>query len=349
MFKGIKRREVLAVALFYLFFSYLYHVTLKLNAYGYTIEAVEKFFSMVSFWKTSAMHYFVFFVASIPVWWLVFRILQQKPLLYRLLCHAVTMPIFVYGTQQIYYGISDALGYPHLIGRGQVWDLYIPALFYVLQFGILHAYEYYQEHQKKLLVEGELRQAALKSELAAIKAQLNPHFLYNVFNTINASVPPDSEHTRHLIGQLSDLFRYQLQASQQETVPLKEELEFVQKYLALEKARFEDRLQVEIEVADELMDEPIPPMLLQPLVENSVKHGLASLIDGGKISIKIFKSEDKLRFEIADTGIGVKDKSSLIGSGVGLSNTRMRLQKMYQTQMEFLDNHPRGLKIRFAL
>ena len=97
------------------------------------------------------------------------------------------------------------------------------------------------------------------------------------------------------------------------------------------------------------MDEPIPPMLLQPLVENSVKHGLASLIDGGKISIKIFKADEKLRFEIADTGVGVKDKSSLFGKGVGLSNTRMRLQKMYQTQMEFLDNHPRGLKIRFAL
>jgi signal transduction histidine kinase len=349
MFKGIKKWEIIAVALFYLFFSYLYHVTLKLNTYGYTMEAVEKFFSVVSFWKTSAMHYLIFFLASIPVWWLIFKFLQKKPLWNRILCHLVTMPIFVYGTQQVYYGISEVLGYPHLIGRGQVWDLYIPALFYVLQFGILHAYEYYQEHQKKLLVEGELRQAALKSELAAIKAQLNPHFLYNVFNTINASVPPESEHTRDLIGQLSDLFRYQLQASQQETVPLREELEFVKKYLALEKARFEDRLQVQVEVSPELLDEPIPPMLLQPLVENSVKHGIASLIDGGKISIKIFKSDDKLRFEIADTGVGVKDKNNLFGKGVGLTNTRMRLQKMYQSQMEFIDNQPQGLKIRFAL
>ena len=152
-----------------------------------------------------------------------------------------------------------------------------------------------------------------------------------------------------MIAQLSDLFRYQLQASQSELVPLREELEFVEKYLDLEKARFNERLQIDINVPDELLDERVPPMLLQPLVENSVKHGLASLIDGGSIYISIKKSEGKLKFEISDTGIGIKDKSAVFKKGMGLTNTRLRLQKMYDSQLELMDNEPRGLKIRFSL
>ena len=259
------------------------------------------------------------------------------------------MPIFVLGAQKVYYLIIEQLGFGHLRGSSQIWDIYIPSLIYLIQFGILHAYEYYKENQRKLIIEGELRQAALKSELAAIKAQLNPHFLYNVFNTINASVPPKQEKTRMLIATLSDLFRYQLKASKKELVSLEEELEFVKKYLELEKARFEERLNIRINVSKELYSEKIPPMLLQPLVENSVKHGISASLEGGEISISIFKEESKLKFEIADTGKGVTDKKSMFGKGIGLSNTQLRLQKMYQSQLEILDNQPQGLKIRFAI
>ena len=152
-----------------------------------------------------------------------------------------------------------------------------------------------------------------------------------------------------MIAQLSDLFRDQLQASQADLVTLEEELDFIAKYLELEKARFGDRLNVEINVPRNLYEEKIPPMLLQPLVENSVKHGLSSLIDGGTISISIFKDAGKLKFEIADTGVGVGDTKALFGKGVGLSNTRLRLQKMYQSNLEILDNSPTGLKVRFSI
>ena len=263
--------------------------------------------------------------------------------------HIITWPLFVLISQQTYYGLSEILGWGHLEGSSQAWDLYIPSLFYLIQFGILHAYEHYKDNQRKLKLEGELRQAALKSELAAIKAQLNPHFLYNVFNTINASVPAENEITRQMIAKLSDLFRYQLQAVRRELVPLKEELDFVKKYLDLEKARFEERLKIDIDVPEELMNEQVPPMLLQPLVENSVKHGLSSLIDGGTIGIKIFKEDSKLKFEISDTGVGIKDTKDIFKKGVGLANTKVRLLKMYQSQLELLDNDPSGLKIRFAI
>ncbi len=349
LFWGIRVKELLLLIALYFVFSFAYHLTLWLNRAGYDSEG-DNLFDFIAYMDDGyGLQYLIFFVLTIPIWWLLFRGMARQTIYKRLLIHIVTLPLFVLGAQQIFYFINESLGWGHLQGTGQVWDLYIPSLFYLIQFGIFHAYEYYLENQKKIILEGELRHAALKSELTAIKAQLNPHFLYNVFNTINASVPPENEQTRQMIAQLSDLFRYQLQATQQELVPLREELDFVKKYLELEKARFEERLKINVEVPEELMDECIPPMILQPLVENSVKHGLASLIEGGTISIKIFKEGGKLKFEISDTGVGIPDKNKAFEAGIGLSNTRARLQKMYQAQIELLDNTPQGLTVRFAI
>ncbi|MEL7124217.1 MAG: histidine kinase, partial [Bacteroidota bacterium] len=175
------------------------------------------------------------------------------------------------------------------------------------------------------------------------------HFLYNVFNTISASVPPQQEKTREMIAQLSDLFRYQLKASSSELVTLGEELDFVTIYLELEKARFEDRLKIKIDVPENLRKEMIPPMILQPLIENSIKHGISSLIKGGEVSIRIHKLNGVIYFEVADTGVGVEDKTNLFDKGIGLTNTKLRLEKIYGSEMIFSDNQPQGLKIQFAI
>lgn len=342
-------REVIGILSFYFFFSLLYHVVLWYISYYYEENGIWSWINLSDYWFSSGMQYVFFFIASFIIWFLGIYLLKKKSNTYQIAMVVMLIPIVVYIVRQIRYSIIDALGLGRLREAGTIWDLYIPLLFFLIQFGCFFAYRYFIENQRKLIVEGELRQAALKSELTAIKAQLNPHFLYNVFNTINASVPPKQEKTRQLIATLADLFRYQLRASKKELVPLSEEIEFVNKYLELEKARFEERLEIEMDVPIELHSEMVPPMLLQPLVENSVKHGISNSLKGGKISITIFKDEDKLKFEIADTGKGVEDKKSLFGKGVGLSNTQLRLQKMYQSQLEFLDNEPQGLKIRFSL
>lgn len=345
---GIKVKEFLALLGLYLFSSWAYYLAIWLN---YPIERRSqlKFFDLIAYLDASGVQYAVFFLFTIPAWWLIFRGLRRKSFWFRISLHLILLPCFVLISKYTYYSFAEFIGLGHLQGSGEIWDIYIPALFYQIQFAIFHVYEYYRENQHKLKLEGELKQAALKSELAAIKAQLNPHFLYNVFNTINASVPPKQEKTRTLIATLSDLFRYQLKASKKEFVSLEEELEFVKKYLELEKARFEERLNIKINVPMDLYQEKIPPMLLQPLVENSVKHGISNSLKGGEVSISIFKEGDKLKFEIADTGQGVTDKKSLFGKGIGLSNTQLRLQKMYQSQLEILDNDPQGLKICFAI
>lgn len=346
-----KRRlyEILGVFGFYLIFSFLYHVTLYANRGAFFTEGALGFLGLRQYWGTAGMQYTLFFFASIPVWFLIFKVLRRKQLWLRIGVLAILMIPLLYLIRYIHYAISDALGWNHLTGTGSVWDLYIPGLFLLIQFGFLFAYEHYRENQKKLKLEGELRQAALKSELSAIKAQLNPHFLYNVFNTINASLPAENEKTRNLIAELSDLFRYQLQATKEDLVPLKEEISFVKKYLALEKARFEDRLKVEFEVEESILEEKVPPMILQPLVENSIKHGLSSLIDGGTVSVRIYKENEKLKFIIEDDGVGVEDLNSIFDSGVGLTNTRKRLQKMYNSTMDISHNEPRGFRISFSI
>ncbi|MFD1064196.1 sensor histidine kinase [Winogradskyella litorisediminis] len=347
--KNIKLKELGIIFGFYLFFSVLYRIVLWYNMMKFREDGIWGWADPEGYWYMSGMQYFFYFIASIVIWFLGVRLLKDRPKLLQIAVVVILIPITVYFVREWRYLLLDAMGETHLTGTGSVWDWYIPTLFMMIQFGCFFAYRYFKENQQKLKVEGELKTAALKSELSALKAQLNPHFLYNIFNTISASVPPENEKTRYLIAELSDLFRYQLKASQVEKVPLREELEFVNKYLALEKERFQERLKVSINVEENLLDEMVPPMLLQPLVENSVKHGLSSLIEGGEISISIFKKEDKLHFEIADTGIGIENKLSVFDKGIGLTNTKLRLEKMYQTTLNLSDNSPKGLKISFTL
>lgn len=152
-----------------------------------------------------------------------------------------------------------------------------------------------------------------------------------------------------MIATLADMFRYQLQASQSELVTIRDEINFVNQYLELEKARFEERLVIKTSIPAAILDEKIPPMIIQPLVENAVKHGISSLIDGGEVIIEINKINHKLYFSIADTGIGIKDKSAVLGKGIGLTNIKLILEKTYNSSLKLSDNLPQGLKIEFEI
>lgn len=344
---GITYKEYAFVAGFYLFSSVSYYATLWFNRQDYVKN--DPAIWLFNGFGDQAFDYVFKLLLTIPIWWLIFRKLKHWKLWQRLCLHLIFLPAFTIIWQRVFYAFTDYFSYGHLSGSAEIWDIYIPGLFYVLQFGIFHAYEYYIDNQNKLKLEAELRESVLKSELSALKAQLNPHFLYNVFNTISASVPPEQEKTREMIANLSDLFRYQLRASQSETVPLKDELDFVKQYLDLEKARFENRLRIGINVDENLLNRQVPPMILQPLVENAIKHGISGVIEGGEVAISITKQGEKLHFEISDTGVGIKDKSQLVNAGVGLTNTKLRLEKMFNSVIQFTDNQPSGLKVSFSI
>ena len=343
------RRELLSLLAFYLVFSLLYHGVLEYLTSNRDKDSWSEFFSPRDYWWNAGQQYLGYLLVSVAIYFLLLRPLGRRAQWVQIAAVFTAAAPAIYLTRELRYYWLDRLGRWHLEGTNAVWDLYIPTLFLLCQFGCYFAYANFRENQRKLAVEGELRQHALKSELAAIKAQLNPHFLYNVFNTINAALPPGSEEARTMVSRLSDLFRYQLRASREELVPLGDELAFVTNYLELEHARFKDRLQVAINVAPELLPRRVPSMLLQPLVENCVKHGLSSLVEGSSITIDVFERDGKLHFRIADTGVGVADKSTLFGRGIGLTNTRLRLDKMYGSVLEILDNQPHGLVVAFAI
>jgi two-component system, LytTR family, sensor kinase len=339
----------LAAALGFYFFNYLtYVVTLTYNESAYANRSWD--YLLRYYAENQAFDYTFKFILTIPLCYLYFKIIKHWRLPFKIALHVLTMVAFVLTWQKMFYWTMESLGQGHLRGASQVWDLYIPALFYIIQFSLFHGFEYYNQWQEQKEIEHQLRQISLENELSAIKAQLNPHFLYNVFNTISASVPPEQERTREMIADLSDLFRYQLKASRTELVPLREEIEFVDKYLDLEKARFGERLVVKTQITEGVLSELVPSMVLQPLVENCLKHGLASLIEGGEVRISIKKEGDLLHFEIADTGVGVKNKDILLKSeGIGLKNTQLRLEKLYKSRLHFSDTQPHGLTIHFSI
>lgn len=342
---GIKINLIIGVFLFYLFFMVSYYFALAISQLDYSKDEI---FSFRNF-RPQIVDYILKFMFTVPIWLLIFRFLRYKSLKFRLIIHIFTLPIFILVWQKSHYFVLELLDIKHLNGYLQAWDIYIPGLFYCIQFGVLHAFEYYTDNLEQQKIQSELRELSLKSELSALKSQLNPHFLYNVFNTINASVPKELEKTREMIATLADMFRYQLQASQTDYVTIRDEINFVKQYLELEKARFEDRLQIQIDIPIDILEHQIPPMIIQPLVENAVKHGISSLLEGGTILIEIKKVNNQLRCTIADTGVGITDKNAVFGKGIGLTNIKLILEKTYNSALDLSDNVPKGLKIDFEI
>ena len=335
---GIRRWELCLLVLFYLIFGLAYNMAIYMSSNNSQVWL-----------ENVALDYSLKALFTLPIWWLLFKRLSNWQLWKKVLLHFFFLPIFVVVWRQVYYLICDATGLSHLSGPGAWWDIYIPGLFYVLQFGIFHVYDYYHKLQEQQKMESELRQAALKMELTALKAQLNPHFLYNTFNTISASVPSELESTREMIAKLADLFRYQLEGSSVELIPLQKEITFVQKYLELEKERFGERLQFQFELGDEVNNALVPPMILQPLVENAVKHGVSPKIEGGLIQIKIERQGNLIHFQVCDSGVGLAKQDDPFGKGVGLTNTQLRLEKMYQTKLELHENEGGGICVHFQI
>jgi LytS/YehU family sensor histidine kinase len=160
-----------------------------------------------------------------------------------------------------------------------------------------------------------------------LRSQLNPHFLFNCLNSLRELIDEDRNRAKQVIDLLSALLRYTLRADRVETVSLKDELEAVEDYLAIEKVRFEERLRTRFDITPQSLGARLPPMLLQTLVENGVKHGIARLRAGGDLAVVAEVLEGKLRVEVTNTGtLSAANESS---SAVGLDNARERLRLMY--------------------
>jgi two-component system, LytTR family, sensor kinase len=217
---------------------------------------------------------------------------------------------------------------------------------------VLIAYlaSYYRRLREREVRTSQLQAQLEKARLQSLKSQLQPHFLFNTLNSISALMLTDVKAADRMITRLGDLLRISLETASTQMSTLRQELEFVNCYIEIEKVRFEERLKVLVEVAPEILDAIMPHLLLQPLVDNAIKHGISKLAAGGEIHISASTNDDVLHLQVRDNGPGCRDSDHSSARGVGLRITRERLETIYgQTQSLELITLPDGATARVSV
>jgi two-component system LytT family sensor kinase len=209
-----------------------------------------------------------------------------------------------------------------------------------------YAFNYYRRYHEGQVRTLQLEAQLSKAQLEALKMQLHPHFLFNTLHSISALLTQDTEAARKMITRLGDFLRLTLENSGSEEVTLQQEMEFLTCYLAIERIRFQDRLLTRIDVADDTLDAKVPNLILQPIVENAIRHGIASRSTPGLIEIEAKHINGLVRIQVRDNGPGLSEhriSENLFNRGLGLANTGQRLERLYGSRHLFdLRNHPNG-------
>jgi two-component system LytT family sensor kinase len=216
-------------------------------------------------------------------------------------------------------------------------SFHIELLVYFVILGVGYSLEFYRKYKERELAASHLERQLAQAQLQALKMQLHPHFLFNTLHSIAMLVrKQDNQIAVRMISGLSDLLRYVLQQGDVQEISLRQEMEFIEQYLELEQLRFQDRMRVQLHIAAETLDARVPNLILQPLVENAIRHGLAAKADAGLIEIKTWQDSDKLWLQVRDDGPGLAaDWQQMKGPGLGLTNTRARLTRLYGNAHEF--------------
>ena len=216
----------------------------------------------------------------------------------------------------------------------------------ILLWCLIYYVVHYMENYKKKEIESLIWEAAVKDyELKTLKSQLNPHFMFNAMNSIRALIEEDPESAKVAITKLSNILRYSLQMERMERVPLEDEIETVKNYLDLERIRFEDRLKYKLDIDRSTQKIEIPPMMIQTLVENGIKHGVAKRTEGGEIHLKskllTTTNGSKLKIEIRNSG-HFSEEQLKNSSGFGVSNTKHRLNLLFGDDANFSIKNENG-------
>lgn len=200
---------------------------------------------------------------------------------------------------------------------------------------VAHALYYYRSVREAEARTGQLSTQLAQAQLQALKMQIHPHFLFNTLNSIAALLHKDVEAADRMIARLGDFLRLTLTSSDEQTVDFEQELEFLKCYLDIEHIRFEDRLTVEMDIDPQTLEVMVPNLILQPIVENAVRHGVARRTDSGHITIRARQHSNRLIMQVEDNGPGLNVNSNNGLSGIGLNNTRARLGQFYGDDFSF--------------
>jgi len=263
---------------------------------------------------------------------------SSKQLARRVLAHIVpsllvtSVYVYLFGTVRAAFGLDE---WTRVLGVGLLLDS-LKGMFlwnwlnYWLILGAWQAYRYYDHY-----IAGELRLERLEksfseARLNALRMQLDPHFLFNALNTISSQVERDPKLARGMIEHLGNLLRLSLESKNKQEVPLAEEMAFLEHYLAIQKIRFGDHLRIETQIAPEVKYASVPSLIVQPLVENAIRHGISRRASGGTVIVSAQQDGDRLDLRVLDDGVGLPAGWTLENSpGVGLSVTRQRVAGLY--------------------
>lgn len=231
-----------------------------------------------------------------------------------------------------------------LAGGGAAFDL----LIYAALVAVSIAAEYYARYRDRALDAAQLETRLMEAQLQVLKMQLNPHFLFNTLHSISALMHRDIEAADRMISVLSDLLRLSLENAGKQEIPLKQELDFLERYLEIETTRFSDRLTVNLDIEPQALDAKVPNLILQPLVENAIRHGVALRSAAGQVDVVARVNAGRLRLEVRDNGPGIAASPR---EGIGLSNTRARLAQLYgkDHQLEVRNAPLGGLVVRITI
>jgi two-component system LytT family sensor kinase len=209
--------------------------------------------------------------------------------------------------------------------------------------GIYHALHFYRQSKDQALNTAQLETRLAEASLQSLQRQLHPHFLFNTLHSISALMHRDPEAADEMLARLSDLLRLTLERVGDQEIALKEEIDFLDKYLEIERTRFGERLHVEMEIEPDTLDALVPNFLLQPIVENAIRHGIARKVGGGRVDIRARHEGDQLILLVRDSGPGIAEgKLSDLTKGVGITNTRSRLRHLFGERHRFEFSEPAG-------
>jgi two-component system, LytTR family, sensor kinase len=297
----------------------------------------------IPLWKVISWQFFsgyVWFGLTPLILWLAHKFpLESGKLLRNIPLHLLFSLLVSVFQQSVDAFMLPKLGYPPGSNFPDYWtaykfflgvNLHLSVGIYWAIVAISLAVNYYRKFREREITASQLEARLAQTRLQVLKFQLQPHFLFNTLNTISELIYKDQESAEQMITNLSDLLRLSLEKLEVQEVSLQQELDFLKKYVEIEQMRFHDRLTIEMDVAPDTLDAKVPNMILQPLVENAIKHGIAPLSQGGTVKIVSERSNGDLRLTVSDNGIGLTNTDiSTIPEGVGLKNTKSRLKHLY--------------------
>lgn len=288
--------------------------------------------------------WYVFAVLSLPALWVARRFpLAGGQWKSSVVIHFVASLAFSVSWMALRAGIAHwqtradlyPVTFAAAFNRALVATLFFNQLIYWGVVIVQHATDYYWKFHERELHTAELEIRLTEARLQALQMQLNPHFLFNTLNAIASLMHKDVEAADRMIVQLSELLRYALESTESQEVSLRQELDFLDRYLEIQQARFGERLSVQREIAPESLDALVPNLILQPLVENAIQHGIEPYARPGVITLRALRSNGQLELQVQDNGAGLQ-KAKSPRQGVGVANTRARLQQLYGERQRLL-------------